>query len=328
MRFGVLTAAGRLHRRSIGPDGAVRIQRDRASGCSRGPRLYLGDRIVSPQPARGEGEALLSRVREAVVWWKLRRKALSAGIDTRTLGRVREHIRSRVAVSPRAYADPLQRPRSYFPGLTARPWHHPRDFPWTRHLEAAHSVIKEELLALRNTGRFQRQPEGLADTGAWNVYYLYFLGHQLAENCARCPSTTRVLRSIPGATSAGLVYFSALTPGTTVRPHCGPTNTRLRCHFACSVPRDCGIRVGAESRVWEEGRCLVFDDSFEHEVWNGGEETRIVLLLDIWHPDLTPAERYALEELTRMSRSVRKTIRTVEEGRGTVATDEWWIEQD
>jgi aspartyl/asparaginyl beta-hydroxylase (cupin superfamily) len=68
--------------------------------------------------------------------------------------------------------------------------------------------------------------------------------------------------------------------------HCGPTNARLRLHLGLVVPDGCSIRVGDEVRSWVEGRCLLFDDSFEHEVWNDADEERLVLIVDVWHPDL------------------------------------------
>mgnify|MGYP003309273515 CR=1 FL=1 len=55
----------------------------------------------------------------------------------------------------------------------------------------------------------------------------------------------------------------------------------------------CRIRVGAEWRTWAEGRCLLFDDSFEHEVRNDTDRARVVLLLRFFHPDLAPAQRGA-----------------------------------
>lgn len=45
----------------------------------------------------------------------------------------------------------------------------------------------------------------------------------------------------------------------------------------------CGIRIGDQIREWEEGKCLVFDDSYEHEVWNKTGEERVLLLVDFWH---------------------------------------------
>jgi aspartate beta-hydroxylase len=67
------------------------------------------------------------------------------------------------------------------------------------------------------------------------------------------------------------------------------------------VPAGCGIRVGSTTRSWEEGRCIVFDDSFEHEVWNESDRHRYVLILDFWHPGLTPTEVWALTRVERLS---------------------------
>ena len=56
------------------------------------------------------------------------------------------------------------------------------------------------------------------------------------------------------------------------------------------------IRVGSEVREWEEGRVLILDDSFEHEAWNPADEARIVLLVDVWHPELREDERETVRE--------------------------------
>jgi aspartyl/asparaginyl beta-hydroxylase (cupin superfamily) len=72
---------------------------------------------------------------------------------------------------------------------------------------------------------------------------------------------------------------------------------RVRCHFGVDVPEDCGLTVGGETRTWTEGRCMVFDDSFEHEAWNRDVRDRVVLIVDLWHPDLTGEEVRLLEGL-------------------------------
>ena len=73
---------------------------------------------------------------------------------------------------------------------------------------------------------------------------------------------------------------------------------RLRCHLPIEVPEgDCGMRVGDKFAKWEVGKCLIFDDYYEHEVWNRTEVSRIVLLLDLWHPELTLDERKALDAI-------------------------------
>jgi aspartate beta-hydroxylase len=49
--------------------------------------------------------------------------------------------------------------------------------------------------------------------------------------------------------------------------------------------------------AWEEGRCVTFDDTFLHEAWNRSDETRVVLIVDTWHPDLLEPEQIALRSL-------------------------------
>jgi aspartate beta-hydroxylase len=103
--------------------------------------------------------------------------------------------------------------------------------------------------------------------------------------------------------------YSVLTPGAHIPPHTGVINVRLVVHLPLIVPADCGIRVGSETRSWEEGRCIVFDDTYEHEAWNKSGQTRVVLIFDVWNPNLTVAEREAMqaavEALGRFNRSHR-----------------------
>jgi aspartate beta-hydroxylase len=91
--------------------------------------------------------------------------------------------------------------------------------------------------------------------------------------------------------------YSVLRPGTHILPHRGVTNTRLVTHLPLIVPPDCALRVGGETHVWEEGRCITFDDTFEHEAWNRSDQTRVVLILDSWNPDLSEAEQAAVTDL-------------------------------
>merc|ERR1712014_450333 len=113
-----------------------------------------------------------------------------------------------------------------------------------------------------------------------------------------CPRTRAILQGIEAVSGhhkhfphEETALFSWLTPGTHLRPHCGPTNTHLTCHLGITIPPGCKIRVGHEWRDWEEGKCIVFDDSFEHEVRHDGDRTRIVLLIRFWHPDVSPQRR-------------------------------------
>jgi aspartate beta-hydroxylase len=207
----------------------------------------------------------------------------------------------------RALRDPVrpagfeqgQRPGFYVDGLRAAPWHDPAEYRWTHELVTNANVIREELFEIAGR-RLAPHPETrrLAAAGVWDSVELYRMGVRREENCRACPRTMAIVDRIDGVDSAGLVYFSAMRPGTRIRPHCGPHNLRVRCHLGLHVRPGCGMRVGTTTRVWREGECLLFDDSFVHEVWNTGADTRAVLLLDVWHPDLTPIEIQAFTTLS------------------------------
>jgi Aspartyl/Asparaginyl beta-hydroxylase len=113
-------------------------------------------------------------------------------------------------------------------------------------------------------------------------------------------------------TPFGYAFFSTLHGRSSIDPHTSPVNFRLRIHLPLVVPRatatassgtrsvlGCGIRVGSVARAWQAGKALVLDDSYEHEVWNDTDETRVLLLVDIWHPDVTLTERREIVEMFR-----------------------------
>lgn len=154
-------------------------------------------------------------------------------------------------------------------------WHDASQFPFTKVLEDSWREIRRELELLEQK-QFTNWPVDIYD-GQWDVFGLFAVGKKIEENCALCPVTTRALEQVPRLSTAG---FSALTPGTHIKPHAGWTHTVLRCHLGLKIPANCSLRVGDETRVWEEGKCFVFDDMFEHEAWNNGETVRIVLLMD------------------------------------------------
>ena len=197
-----------------------------------------------------------------------------------------------------------------YPGLRSMPWYEPQQFQLVRDLEAAADKIAAELRALSGSG-FHDEAEEIDRTGRWSVLFLYRAGQKNGDNCRRLPETVAVIEANRTARSlAGGAYFSVLAPGTRVAPHEGPTNMRLRCHLGIDVPDGCALRVSGETHTWQEGRCVVFDDTFTHEVWNTSDRERVVLVVDLWHPDLTDDEvallrglhRYAIEAGTRVAR--------------------------
>lgn len=188
----------------------------------------------------------------------------------------------------------LQRGKHFVPGLRDQPWWDAREFGAATALAASYPAIRAEFLNLLLCGQLRLHPQSrggprvpIAD-GDWNIFGLLSGGRVSAAGSALAPRTSQVLMSLPEVTTNpnGLAYFSVLSPGVHIQPHCGPTNSRIRIHLGLLVPDGATMRVGPETRPWQEGACTVFDDSWEHEVMNGSAFLRAVLLLDVWHPDM------------------------------------------
>jgi hypothetical protein len=194
----------------------------------------------------------------------------------------------------------------YFPGLPQIQFYERDEFPWVAELERDTAAIRRELTTvLASADRFspymQASPDrpvfntnGLLNDPAWSACHLIRDGEEVAANAAQCPITMSALRRLPlcrikGRTPTAL--FSRLQPGAHIPPHHGFLNTRLICHLPLIVPGECALRVGNETRPWREGEVTIFDDTIEHEAWNRSSELRVVLLFDIWRPELTAPER-------------------------------------
>jgi aspartyl/asparaginyl beta-hydroxylase (cupin superfamily) len=128
----------------------------------------------------------------------------------------------------------------------------------------------------------------------WNSYFLWDNGVRDEAHCARCPRTAALLERLPRLEQPGFgpnAMFSVLAPRTRIPPHTGSANTRLVTHLPLVQPGGCRFRVGNETREWKVGEAWVFDDTIEHEAWNDSDQTRVILMFDIWNPFLSPAER-------------------------------------
>lgn len=195
----------------------------------------------------------------------------------------------------------------FYPGLTAKPWHDAQAFPIVADLERLAPRIALEARGL-DASSFQDEVEDIGRTGRWSVLFLLEMGRRNDASLARCPAIQWILdHHRPLTTHAGSMYFSRLEPRSRVASHLGPTNVRVRCHLGLEVPEGCGVRVGGVTSTWQEGRCVVFDDSFPHEVWNDSDRARTVLVLDLWHPDLSEDEVALLAGLHRYGASSGQT---------------------
>lgn len=183
-------------------------------------------------------------------------------------------------------------------------------FPFFAELEAAAPQIRDELRGLIEQGDevlrpYVRLGEGtpkndwseLDGSLDWGACFLWEYGVPNDPVLARCPQTAALLDQLPLTRIPGRapnVFFSLLRAGSRIPPHTGVTNTRAIVHLGLDVPDGCGFRVGNETREWAEGVAFAFDDTIEHEAWNNSDRRRAVLILDVWNPHLTQAERDAI----------------------------------
>ncbi|XP_063114506.1 aspartyl/asparaginyl beta-hydroxylase isoform X4 [Cavia porcellus] len=187
-------------------------------------------------------------------------------------------------------------------GLKAQPWWTPSETGYTelvKFLERNWKLIRDEGLAVMDKakGLFLPEDENLREKGDWSQFTLWQQGRKNENACKGAPKTCTLLEKFPETTGCrrGQIKYSVMHPGTHVWPHTGPTNCRLRMHLGLVIPQDgCKIRCANETKMWEEGKVLIFDDSFEHEVWQDASSFRLIFIVDVWHPELTPQQRRSL----------------------------------
>jgi aspartyl/asparaginyl beta-hydroxylase (cupin superfamily) len=187
-----------------------------------------------------------------------------------------------------------------FPGLRAQAWHDPDTFPWATGLKAALPDVLEELEQLLSQGQdfmpYLRNPTG----ATWSLFPLQYMGVPVQRFADCCPRTQALVHALPDHAHEhifGDLAFSRLTPGLHLPTHYSADSLRIRCHLGLKVDNSGPLpwlRVADQICHWEVGQLLAFDDGFEHEASNPSASTRIVLIADFWHPDLTPPERQAL----------------------------------
>ncbi|MGH6986375.1 MAG: aspartyl/asparaginyl beta-hydroxylase domain-containing protein [Caulobacteraceae bacterium] len=195
----------------------------------------------------------------------------------------------------------------HYPRLPAIPFYDRSLFPWLEMLEAATDVIRGELEPLL-ASRFESfvpyidYPPGhpvdqwaeLNHNRRWSSFFLWRDGVRQDGACALCPRTAELLAGLPLADQPGYAptaMFSVLAAKTHIPPHTGSANTRLVGHLPLILPGPARFRVGNVTRKWRMGQAWVFDDTIEHEAWNGADQPRTILIIDLWNPFLSRAER-------------------------------------
>lgn len=253
-------------------------------------------------------EARATVIEEALMPIRSRHSAAAIERIQRAANIYLDHRRS-------GWPHPLQRPTFMLvPDLEPKPWFERDAFPFLAQLEQHTLAIREELSGVLADesllspyvdmpAEAQSAPvwNELNRSMRWSSFHLYRHGARVEAHCLRCPRTVAALESIqlmkvPEHSPEAL--FSLLKAGTHIPLHTGVTNGRLTVHLPLIVPPNCGaLKVGNEQRIWVEGQCLIFDDSFAHEAWNTSNQDRVVLIFDIWDPRLSEAEREAMAAL-------------------------------
>jgi aspartyl/asparaginyl beta-hydroxylase (cupin superfamily) len=207
----------------------------------------------------------------------------------------------------------------HVPRLPEVPFHPRSAFPWLSAIEDKTDVIRAELLAALESDRDKFSPyitynpgdpvnqwQELNHSLRWSVLKLWAGGQPDPANIERCPETAKAIAALPLVDIEGLcpnAMFSALAPKTRIPPHHGETNARLVAHLPLIVPEKCVMRVGYETREWRVGEVLILDDTIEHEAINDSDELRVVLIFDLWNPNLAPEEREMVRAMTAAARA-------------------------
>lgn len=190
--------------------------------------------------------------------------------------------------------------------ITAKPIHHSVHYSLC---EILHTVIDIKKIRDELYDVFDREylwSHNEVESGLWKLYYFYNQGVRQDTNCDNCPETAKMIsrvESFMASVAFGNAAFSCISQNTRVEAHYGSTNVRLRCHITLEKGGHCTLTAGDECVAYEDGKVIVFDDSFKHSVVHErgdsgiDDKNRIILILDLWHPEVTEVERKAIRYL-------------------------------
>jgi hypothetical protein len=259
----------------------------------------------APDPAPPQFGPVLAEARARFAAWQTMQAAhLRAAVSGPIAPALDHMIRAAVRQAPPEYDGPTH---YCYPGLDRRPFHDRERFAWLADLEAATDAIQREFEAVAAAHAAELVPyiaypetvpleqwRALNNNRDWTAIHLLERGREIAANTRHCPQTMALLNTLPQPHIAGAgpnAMFSLLAPGTHIPPHTGIANVRLVCHLPLIVPDGCWFRVGQHRRDWRRGEAWVFDDTIEHEAMNPSEALRVILIVDLWHPDLDQEAR-------------------------------------
>lgn len=172
-----------------------------------------------------------------------------------------------------------------------RAFYNTDEFNWIKDVEACYPQIKKELQQVMGSyenipelANLSKEQQRIVQGNRWRTYFFYAYGTRIQSNCTLCPETDNALQKIPGLITA---FYSIFEPHTQLTEHRGPYKGVLRYHLALQVPKqstECGIKVAAVTAHWQEGKSLLFDDTYLHTAWNNTDELRVVLFVDVEKP--------------------------------------------
>jgi aspartyl/asparaginyl beta-hydroxylase (cupin superfamily) len=197
----------------------------------------------------------------------------------------------------------------YFPGIRSSPFWNKDDFKSAKILEENYNIIKDEYFKSKeiSNGSSIENDYKLSDhekhlhQGNWEWFSYISKGTKQESFKNHFPKTNDILDSLDDKIENlpfSYCFFSKLAPNSNINAHYGPCNIRVRIHLGLDVPPDCHLSVAEKKVQWEEGKCIAFDDTYLHEVKNENKERhRVILLLDVWHPDIKVEERQAIVDM-------------------------------
>lgn len=168
-------------------------------------------------------------------------------------------------------------PIHYFPFLQA----------FADHVDEITSEVQRILRHREAVPTFQEvsiDQKKIATGTNWRTFILFGFGRKAERNCVQAPVTASLLERVPNLQTS---WFSILAPGYHIPHHCGVTKGILRAHLGLIIPKQadrCRIRVSNVVVSWQVGEMFVFDDTYDHEVWNDTDEERVVLIIDFDRP--------------------------------------------
>jgi len=214
---------------------------------------------------------------------------------------------------------------AYMPGLgEAEPFLDPDQLDLCKQLSENYDVISSEYEALleerfdrKGNDRFQSVTSMNYEAG-WKTMVLFYNGHRIKDFPYHlCPVTTKIMESVPIA--GRIAGFNRQQPQSGIPLHSDGNNMWLTCQMGIKVPptitNEAGedvpsahIRVGPETRHWEEGQCLLYDTTYEHETFNAHPtEERVVLHVDFFNTlKMTPLEIKVLQYIYDMREQFMK----------------------